>query len=132
MTSSMTPMKWFWGFLKKYCPLLVLGLLMTTVIAVLAIVNPYVSGLIVDDVIRKGQIQLLPRLIGILLSVTLVRSVLRFFYQVIFEKCSQGVLYDMRDKVYRRQAIWMPYGILWHILFMLSMRMSCFLRLPCV
>ena len=102
MTSSMTPMKWFWGFLKKYCPLLVLGLLMTTVIAVLAIVNPYVSGLIVDDVIRKGQIQLLPRLIGILLSVTLVRSVLRFFYQVIFEKCSQGVLYDMRDKVYRR------------------------------
>ena len=35
-------------------------------------------------------------------SVTLVRGALRFFYQVIFEVCSQGVLYDMRDVVYRR------------------------------
>ena len=44
----MTPMKWFWGFMKKYTPLMILGLLMTTVLSVLAIVNPYISGQIVD------------------------------------------------------------------------------------
>ena len=44
----MTPMKWFWGFLRKYRFKLLLGLIMTTVISILAIVNPYVSGLIVD------------------------------------------------------------------------------------
>ncbi len=98
----MAPMKWFWGFLKKYCPLLILGLVMTTVLAVLAIVNPYISGLIVDDVIQGGKLDLLPRLILILLSVTLVRGALRFSHQVIFESCSQGVLYDMRDKFFRR------------------------------
>lgn len=98
----MTPMKWFWGFLRKYRFLLLAGLLMTTFISVLAIVNPYVSGMIVDDVIRGGQTALLPKLIAVLLAVTLVRGVFRFFYQVIFETCSQGVLYDMRDKVYRR------------------------------
>ena len=38
----------------------------------------------------------------ILLSVTLVRGALRFAHQVIFESCSQGVLYDMRDKFFRR------------------------------
>ncbi len=98
----MTPMKWFWGFLRKYRFKLLLGLIMTTVISILAIVNPYVSGLIVDDVIQGGQLSLLTKLVVILLLVTAVRGVLRFFYQVIFEVCSQGVLYDMRDSVYRR------------------------------
>lgn len=95
-------MKWFWGFLRKYRFKLLLGLIMTTVISILAIVNPYVSGLIVDDVIQGGQLDLLTKLVVILLLVTAVRGVLRFFYQVIFEVCSQGVLYDMRDSVYRR------------------------------
>lgn len=79
-----------------------LGLLMTTVISVLAIVNPHISGLIVDDVIKGGKYESLPYLIAILLGATAVRSVLRFFYQVVFETCSQGVLYEMRDKVYRK------------------------------
>ena len=75
---------------------------MTTAISVLSIVNPYISGRIVDDVIRGGALDQLPRLILILLSVTLVRGALRFAHQVIFESCSQGVLYDMRDKFFRR------------------------------
>lgn len=95
-------MKWFWGFLRKYRFKLLGGLILTTFISVLAIVNPYVSGMIVDDVIRGGQYDLLWKLVLILLLVTLVRGALRFFYQVIFEVCSQGVLYDMRDVVYRR------------------------------
>ena len=98
----MTPMKWFWGFLRKYRFKLLGGLILTTFISVLAIVNPYVSGMIVDDVIQGGQYDLLWKLILILLFVTLIRGALRFFYQVIFEVCSQGVLYDMRDVVYRR------------------------------
>lgn len=95
-------MKWFWGFLRKYRFRLLGGLILTTFISVLAIVNPYVSGMIVDDVIQGGQYDLLWKLVLILLFVTLVRGALRFFYQVIFEVCSQGVLYDMRDVVYRR------------------------------
>ena len=98
----MTPMKWFWGFLRKYRFKLLGGLILTTFISVLAIVNPYVSGMIVDDVIQGGQYDLLWKLVLILLFVTLIRGALRFFYQVIFEVCSQGVLYDMRDVVYRR------------------------------
>lgn len=75
---------------------------MTTVISVLAIVNPHISGLIVDDVIKGGNYDELPYLAAILIGVTAVRSVLRFFYQVVFETCSQGVLYEMRDTVYRK------------------------------
>ena len=40
--------------------------------------------------------------IGCLIGVTIVMGVLRFLFQVAFETASQGVLYDMRDKVYRK------------------------------
>ena len=98
----MTPFKWFCRFLKKYRALMLLGIVMTTAIAALSIVNPYISGMIVDDVVQAGNYDLLPRLIVCLLSVTLITSVLRFLYQVVFETASQGVLYDMRGKVYRK------------------------------
>lgn len=98
----MTSRKWFYSFLKKYRSLMLLGLLMTTVIAALSIVNPYISGIIVDEVIQAGNYHLLPVLIACLLGVTFLNGILRFAYQVVFEKASQGTLYDMRDKVYRK------------------------------
>ncbi len=98
----MKAMKWFFTFLKKYRLLMCIGLILTTLISMLAIVSPYISGMIVDDVITGGNHALLPKLILTLLAVTLVRGILRFYYQIVFETCSQGVLYEMRDKVYRR------------------------------
>ncbi len=98
----MKPIKWFLSFLKKYRVLIVVGLILTTVIAALSIVNPYLSGVIIDDVIGAGDYERLPGLVGCLVLVTLLIGALRFFYQVIFETASQGVLYDMRDAVYRK------------------------------
>jgi ATP-binding cassette subfamily B protein len=98
----MTPITWFLSFLKRYKKHMVLGLFLTTIIAALSIVNPYISGIIVDDVIQKGNHHLLGKLIACLLGVTALTGVLRFFYQLVFEVASQGMLYDMRDKVYRK------------------------------
>ncbi len=98
----MTPLKWFHSFLKRYRGLMILGLFLTTVIAALSIVTPYLSGIIVDDVIQAGNYDLLPRLILCLLGVTLLTSLLRFLYQLVFETASQGLLYDMRGQVYRK------------------------------
>ncbi len=98
----MTPIKWFLSFLKKYRGLIAVGLVLTTIIAALSIVNPYISGIIIDDVIGAGNYDRLPVLVGTLVLVTFLTGVLRFLYQVAFETASQGVLYDMRDAVYRK------------------------------
>ena len=98
----MTPLKWFYGFLKRYRNLMILGIFLTTLIAALSIVNPYLSGIIVDDVVQAGNYDLLPKLIACLLGATLLNSVLRFLYQLVFETASQGTLYDMRSTVYRK------------------------------
>ena len=94
--------KWFMTFLRKYLLRLILGLVMSTVIAALHIISPQLTGQIVDQVINGGEYSLLPRLLLILFVITLLRSVLRFFYQMIFETCSQGILFSMRDAVYRK------------------------------
>lgn len=98
----MTPTKWVYSFLKKYRMKMVAGLVMTTGIALLTIVSPYISGVIVDDVIGGGNRNLLPIMIACLIGVTIVKGILRYSSQVMFEICSQGVLFSMRDKVYKK------------------------------
>ena len=98
----MTPVKWVYSFLKKYRGKMIAGIIMTTGIALLTIVNPYISGVIVDDVIGAGNWNLLPVMIACLLGVTLLKGILRYSSQVMFEICSQGVLFSMRDVVYKK------------------------------
>ena len=98
----MTAFEWFYSFLRKHNRKMFFGLVLVTIISILAIVKPIVSDEIVDDVITAGQYDLLPWLIALLILITIIRGVLRYWSQVIFETCSQDVLYSMRDTVYRK------------------------------
>lgn len=98
----MTALKWFFSFLKKYQKRIAFGLVLVTLCSMLAIVNPYISGIIVDDVIRGGAYGLVWKLVLLLVLTTLVRSILRYLYLFVFESTSQRLLFDMRDHVYRR------------------------------
>ncbi len=79
-----------------------IGLILVTFASSLTIINPYISGILVDDVIIGGQKELLPRLVLLLIITTFVRSIIKYIYLFIFETTSQKMLYTMRDYVYRR------------------------------
>ncbi len=98
----MAAFKWFYSFLKKYRGLMLIGLTLTAAVVGLSLVTPYISGTIVDEVIKGGKHHMLPTLIICLLAASLLTQALSFVYQMVFEKASQGVIYDMRDKVYRK------------------------------
>ncbi len=98
----MTASQWFFSFLKKYRLNLITELILVTFSSVLTIVNPYISGIIVDDVIKGGHKELLLNLVLLLIITTVVRSIIRYMYLFIFEKTSQRMLCTMRDYVYRR------------------------------
>lgn len=98
----MTAMQWFFSFLKKYRAKLIFALFLTTITSLFAIVNPHISGIIVDDVITKGKHELLPMMMIIMVVTTILRAVLKYWFLVIFETSSQSMLYTMRDYVYRR------------------------------
>ena len=96
----MTPIRWFMSYLKRYRWFMISGMFLVVVTTVLALVNPYISGQIVDDVIQGGAFELLPGLLVILISVTVLRSALRFTFLMFFETSSQGVLYSLRERLF--------------------------------
>ena len=81
----MTPMKWFYSFLKKYWLRMVSGLILVTILAATALASPYISKLIVDDVIKKQNTGLLPKLIILFLAMVVIKGVCRFFSQLLLE-----------------------------------------------
>lgn len=98
----MEAFKWFYSYMKKYWKYLLTGFLIIPVASALAVINPRISGTIVDRVIKGGEGSLLPRLIVLLLICTLMRSILRFVMILCMETASQGTLYSLRDAVYKR------------------------------
>ena len=91
---------WIWSYVRRYRFLMATGLSLSVIVAALGMVNPIVTGNIVDKVIQGGQHALLLRLILIMVGTTLGKSVLRYTYQVIFEHCSQNVILKMRQDLY--------------------------------
>lgn len=98
----MTPLKWFSTFLKKYTKSIIKGLFLTTVVSLLAIVTPYISGNIVDVVITDKKFNLLAPMIAVLILATLLRGLCRARFLMTFETTSQNVIYDMREFVYKK------------------------------
>ena len=98
----MTPLKWFSTFLKKYTKSIIKGLFLTTVVSLLAIVTPSISGNIVDVVITDKKYNLLAPMIAVLILATLLRGLCRARFLMTFETTSQNVIYDMREFVYKK------------------------------
>lgn len=98
----MTALQWFFSFMRKYQKRLIFALFLATITAVTAIVNPQISGTVVDDVIMGGNRDILPKLVIIMVLSTLLRTAIRFWFAMIFEKTSQSMLYSMRDHVFRK------------------------------
>ena len=94
--------RWFLSFLKKYRVRMIVGLILVFITSLLVLINPQISGMIVDEVIEGKHYEKLGILLLIMIGVTLVRSLLRFIFLMCFESSSQGLVYDMREEAYRK------------------------------
>ena len=95
-----TAFSWVWSYVRKYRFGMAAGLFLSVLVAAMNMVNPLVTGSIVDKVIKGGQHELLFKLIAIMLGVVVGKSIFRYSYQVIFEHCSQNVILKMREDLY--------------------------------
>lgn len=91
---------WIWTYVKKYRLLMITGLTLSSFVAALNMINPIITGNIVDKVIKGGQHGILLPLILVMIFTTLGKSIVRYTYQVIFEHCSQNVILKMREELY--------------------------------
>lgn len=94
--------RWIWNYVRKYRFLMAGGFIFVIAVAAFAMVNPTVSGVIVDRVIQGGETGLLFPLIALMIGATLVKGALRLGYQLIFEHVSQNVIRTIREELYDR------------------------------
>ena len=95
-----TAFSWIWSYVKKYQVAMFIGLALSVAVAGLNLINPLVTGQIVDEVIKNQKHSLLVKLLLIMICTTVGKSVIRYTYQVIFEHCSQNVIRSMREDLY--------------------------------
>ena len=98
----MDTIRWLTKYIRPYTRSWLIASILTIVVALLNIVQPYISGLIVDFVIVDRRVDLLIPLLFIMMGSVLIRTFFRYRYQVRFEEISQDVLFQVRGDLYRK------------------------------
>lgn len=94
--------RWIWNYCLKYRWKIIASGLLVILNALTIVILPIVSGQIVDVVINQKQNQWLVPFLGLIIGVTVVRTVVRYFYQLLFEAVGQNVLFDLREDLYHK------------------------------
>jgi len=96
----MEALGWLWNYLKDYKIKYGIGLIFVLIGAVVSLINPILGGIIVDEVLEKGRVNLLiPILLG-MISVVLIKNGIEYAYRMNFEKISQNVLLSIRGDIF--------------------------------
>lgn len=98
----MQSIRWVWKYIKNFRIRLFSSLFLVLVVSGLNMLNPYFAGKIVDKVIYGHQNRLLWMFLGTMIGVTVIKTVIRYNYQLMFEQVSQSVIYKIREQLYDR------------------------------
>lgn len=98
----MDTIRWSAQYIRPHSTKWTVASILTIIVALLNIVTPYISGLIVDIVIVDGRVDWLIPLLLIMIAGTLLRTGLRYFYRIQYESVSQDVLFQIRDDLYSK------------------------------
>jgi len=94
--------RWVWGYIRNFRIRLFSGLFLALVVSMLNMLNPFFAGKIVDKVIYGHQNSLLWPFLGAMIGVTVIKTVIRYNYQLMFETVSQNVIFKLREQLYDR------------------------------
>lgn len=98
----MNNFQWLWQYLRNYKFKIGVSLFFVVVNSLLIVINPVITGQLVDKVIDQGQVNLLIPFLGIMVGVQLTRTIIRYTYQIMFERVSQNVLFQLRQDLYKK------------------------------
>ena len=96
----MDNIKWIFSYLKKHRLKYFFALFLVLITSAISMVNPFITGRIVDRVLGKGETSLLIPLISIMISIVVVKAIMTYSYQMILEIISQDVLFKLREDLY--------------------------------
>jgi ATP-binding cassette subfamily B multidrug efflux pump len=92
--------RWLWRYLRRHALLILIALLLVLAASVLNMIGPFLSGAIVDRVIVGRQTGLLKSLVSVMIAAVLVKSIVRYVFQMSFEHASQDAIFSIRSDLY--------------------------------
>ena len=98
----MEPLKWLWGYIKKYRISIIMFLILSPVFIGMAFLNPLIVGQFVDDVLQNGNGQRLFGYAVAILSVVCLKELIEYSRLMILEHISQGAIKSIRNKLYNK------------------------------
>ncbi|WP_261805994.1 ABC transporter ATP-binding protein [Lapidilactobacillus luobeiensis] len=98
----MNNFQWIWQYVKVNRRKLIIATFLFLISTALILVNPYIMGQIVDQVIDGNKDSLLVPFLLIMIGATLVRTITRYLYQILFEQTGQNTLFDLRQDMYKK------------------------------
>lgn len=96
----MKNLKWIFNYLKNYKSKYIFALLLVLFTSGINMVNPFLSGKIIDNVLGENQKGLLIPLLVAMFSIVVFKGIVAYIYQMILEKISQDILYNIRTDLY--------------------------------
>ena len=106
----MKEIKFVWSHLKGQRAVFFVGLLLTVYTSVLAIINPYLSKILVDDVIKGSLRDFLLPVLGAMTLVVLFKTGAFMLKVVCMEQASQHMLMAVRNEIFMKvQTQDLPY-----------------------
>jgi ATP-binding cassette subfamily B protein len=96
----MSNFKRLFAYSRRYLPSFIIGLLLALIAAAFEKANPYLSKLIVDDVLKTGKFDKLGYLISLMIGAILIRAIALYGKLYCFEYMSQKIIYILRSELY--------------------------------
>ncbi len=102
--------RWLWSYLKPHILHILAGLGIVVVTSLMALINPWLTGQLVDQVIVAQHLDKLWLLMLGMLGATVFRTSIRYGMMMIFESVSQSVIHNMRMTLFAKlQHLDFPY-----------------------
>lgn len=96
----MKSIKWVYGYIRRYKIKFWSAMLLVLCCSGINMINPYITGKIVDYVIFDKKYNMLIYMLLIMITATVVKGAIRFIYQMTFEHISQDVIYEIRHDMF--------------------------------
>jgi len=97
----LTELKWLWQMLKGFRFKYLLCFLLSLTTPFFAIINPALTGQLVDDIFTRGITNTVIPLCAAMLGLKFLRTLLDYSGVALVESASLGMLYNLRMKLYR-------------------------------
>ncbi|MBP1041997.1 ABC transporter ATP-binding protein [Vagococcus sp. BWB3-3] len=98
----MNNFQWIWKYIKQDFNKVTWGIILLIASSLLIIINPLLSGVIVDDVLTKGRHDKLVPILLIMIGITILRTILRYLYQITFERIGQNAIFGIRENMFSK------------------------------